>query len=137
MRIDPTAMTAMAVARCLAGAARGRWTAARLAAETGASDAAIANVLTRLTSAQLVQWSPELGSYALTRSAAAISVADIVAAAGEAPVHDDTAAGILTAAVWPSLLQALGSVSLREAAPPATTPMGDPMAGMRVSPTVH
>lgn len=137
MRIDPTAWTAMAVARCLAGAARGRWTAARLAAETGASDAAVANVLTRLSSAQLVRWSPELGSYALTLPADAISVADIVAAAGEAPVQDDTAAGTLTAAVWPSLLQALGAVSLREALPSAGVAGEDPMAGLTAPPTLH
>lgn len=119
MRIDPTAWTGMAIARCLAEAAQGRWTAARLAAATGASARDVGHVLGRLSAAQLVRWSPELGSYVLARPAAQITVADIVAAAGAAPPPDDSAAGALTAAVWPSLLRALGGVTLSEALAPA------------------
>lgn len=121
MRIDATAWTAMAVARCLASADSGRWTPARLAAETGAGDGAVRTVLARLELARIVQWRADVGGYALARPAAAISVGDVVAAASAEPAPsqpDAPASAALTAAVWPSLMQALGSVSLEEALPP-------------------
>jgi DNA-binding IscR family transcriptional regulator len=125
MRIDPTAWTAMAIARCLASTSRGRWTPARLAEETGAGDAMVRRVLTRLELARLVAWSPERGGYVVSRPVATISVAEVVTAAAADPApaptdgHAPSASAALTAAVWPSLVAALESVSLAETLPPA------------------
>ena len=112
----------MAVARCLASRDSGRWTPARLAAETGAAEARVREVLARLECAGLVAWRPGGGGYVLSRPVAAISVAEVVTAATSAPASslpdaDTGATAALTAAVWPSLVAALESVSLQDALP--------------------
>jgi len=142
MRIDPTAWTAMAIARCLASRESGHWTPARLAAETGVGDGRVRDVLTRLELARLIAWSPEAGGYVLSRPVATISVADVVTAATAepAPNGSDTtsnASVALTAAVWPSLVAALQSVSLQEALPPADDPIQARTSRPETSRAVH
>lgn len=142
MRIEPAAWTGMAIARCLASAASGRWTPTRLAAATGAGERQVRDVLTRLELARLIAWSPEIGGYVLARPVATISVADVVTAASAnvAPVPSgpaNSASATLTAAVWPSLVEALESVSLAEALPRSGAIEGRTACNPDAARTVH